>query len=68
MELSKHPEDKINKGRKKQEQILKMLKTDDQEYESVKELKYLGTIITEGNDVTADTKHRIIMANGTGYV
>ena len=46
----------------------KMLKTDDQEYESVKEFKYLGTIITEGNDVTADTKHRIIMANETGCV
>ena len=45
-----------------------MLKTDDQEYESVKEFKYLGTIITEGNDVTADTKHRIIMANETGCV
>ena len=29
-----------------------MLKTNDQEYGRVKEIKYLGTILTEDNDMT----------------
>jgi len=29
----------------------KMLKFDDQEYERLKEFKYLGTIVTEDNDI-----------------
>jgi len=28
-----------------------MLKFDDQEYERLKEFKYLGTIVTEDNDI-----------------
>jgi phosphohistidine swiveling domain-containing protein len=31
-----------------------MLKFDDQEYERVKEFKYLGTIVTEDNDITTE--------------
>jgi phosphohistidine swiveling domain-containing protein len=30
----------------------KMLNFDDQEYERVKEFKYLATIVTEENDIT----------------
>jgi hypothetical protein len=33
-----------------------MLKLDDQEYERVKEFKYLGTIVTEDNDTTTETQ------------
>jgi hypothetical protein len=45
-----------------------LLETDPQEYERVKEFKYLGTILTEDNNITADIKHRIILAIGTSYV
>jgi hypothetical protein len=34
----------------------KMLKFDDQEYERVKEFKYLATIETENNYITAEIK------------
>jgi hypothetical protein len=39
---------------------------DDQQYERVKEFKYLGTTLTEDNDST-EIKQRIIMANKTSY-
>jgi len=44
-----------------------MLKTDDQEYGKVKEFKYLGTILTEDNDMTTEIKHQITIANKTSY-
>ena len=42
-----------------------MLKIDEQEYERGGKLKLLGTVLTEDNDITADIKFRIIMANET---
>jgi hypothetical protein len=42
-----------------------MLKIENLEYERIKEFKYLGTILTEDNDVTTEIKQRIIMANKT---
>ena len=33
----------------------------------VKELKYLGTVVTEDNDVTTEIKQGIIMANKTSH-
>jgi len=45
----------------------KMLKTDDQEYGRVKEFKYLGTILTEDNDMTTEIKHQITVADKTSY-
>jgi len=44
-----------------------MLKTDDQEYGWVKEFKYLGTILTEDNDMTTEIKHQVTLANKTSY-
>jgi hypothetical protein len=41
-----------------------MLKINDQEYERIKELKYLGTISTE---VPTAIKQQIIMANKATY-
>jgi hypothetical protein len=49
-----------------QQQILKMLKIDEQEYERVAKFKLLGTVLTE-DDITADIKFHIIMANETSY-
>jgi hypothetical protein len=44
-----------------------MLKTDDHEYDRVKEFKYLGEILTENNDVTTEIKQRIFMVDKTIY-
>jgi hypothetical protein len=44
------------------------LKVDDQEYERVKEFKYLGTVLTEDNDITTEIKQRIIVAKKTSCV
>jgi len=44
-----------------------MLKTDEQGYERVGKFKLLGTVLTEDNDITADIKFRIIMANENSY-
>jgi hypothetical protein len=44
-----------------------MLKIDDQEYERVEEFKFLVTVLTEHNDITAEIKQQIIMANKTSY-
>jgi hypothetical protein len=38
-----------------------------QHYERVKELKYLGTTLTEDNDISTEIKQRIIMANKASY-
>jgi hypothetical protein len=46
---------------------IKLLKTDNQEYEWVKGFKYLETVLTEYNDITAEMKQRRIMANKTSY-
>jgi hypothetical protein len=37
------------------------------QYERVKEFKYLGTTLTEDNDINTESKQRIIMANKTSY-
>jgi hypothetical protein len=54
-------------GVTKRPKSTKMLKTDDQEYEGVKEFKYLETILTDDNYSTTEIKQRIIMANKTSY-
>jgi hypothetical protein len=36
---------------------------DDQEFERVKEFKYLGSTVTEDSDITVEIKQRIIMVN-----
>ena len=41
------------------------LKTDDQEYERVKEFNFLGTVITEDNDIVTEIMQRINMDNKT---
>jgi len=57
---------KINESSKKKKTTnIKMLKIDEQEYERGGKLKLLGTVLTEDNDITADIKFRIIMANET---
>jgi hypothetical protein len=43
----------------------KMIVTGNQQYERVKEFKYLGTTLTEDNDTSTEIKQRIIMANKT---
>jgi hypothetical protein len=55
MEVTKNPPD------------TKMLKIENQEYEMIKEFNYLGTILTEDNDVTTEINQRVIMANKTSY-
>jgi hypothetical protein len=40
-----------------------MLKIDEQEYERVKEFKLRGAFLTQDNDISADIKRSIIMAN-----
>jgi hypothetical protein len=44
-----------------------MLKIDDQEYERVKEFKYIETILKEDNGITTEIKQRIIMANNNRH-
>jgi hypothetical protein len=51
----------------KQPTNTEMLKLDSQEYERVKEFKYLRTIFTEENDITTEIKQLIIMADRTSY-
>ena len=43
----------------------KMLKIDNEEYERVKEFKYLGTVLTEDYYTTTEIKQWIIMTNKT---
>jgi sorting nexin-29 len=42
---------------------LRMLKVDDQEFERVREFKYLGSTLTEDNNINTEIKLRIVMAN-----
>jgi hypothetical protein len=51
MEVTKMPSDSKN------------LKVDDQEFESVREFKYLGSTQIEDNNITTEIKQRIVMAN-----
>jgi hypothetical protein len=39
----------------------------DHQYEGVKEFKYLGTTLTEDNDISTEIKQRIIMGTETSY-
>jgi hypothetical protein len=43
-----------------------MLKVDDQEFERVRELKYLGSTLTEGNHITTEIRQNC-MANRACY-
>jgi hypothetical protein len=45
----------------------RMLRVDDQEFERVRDIKYLGSIITDDNNTSTETKQRIIMANRASY-
>jgi hypothetical protein len=42
-----------------------MIVIGNQQYERVKEFKYLGTTLREDNDINTEIKQRIIMANKT---
>jgi sorting nexin-29 len=45
----------------------KLLVIGNQQYERVKEFKYLGITLTEDNNISTEIKQRIIMANKTSY-
>jgi hypothetical protein len=45
----------------------RMFKVNDQEFERARELKYLGSTITEDNKITTEIKQRILMANRASY-
>jgi hypothetical protein len=36
---------------------------DDQQFERVKEFKYLGSTLTEDNNITIEIEQKILMAN-----
>jgi hypothetical protein len=56
MEVTKWPTDQ------------KMLKkVDNQEFERVREFKYLGSTLTEDTDIIVEIKWRILMANRATY-
>jgi hypothetical protein len=40
-----------------------MLRVDDQEFERVREFRYLGSTVTEEIDITFETKEKILMTN-----
>jgi hypothetical protein len=40
-----------------------MLKVDDEEFERVREFKYLAYILTEGNNISIEIKQRIVTEN-----
>jgi hypothetical protein len=44
-----------------------MLNIGGQEYERLKEFKYLGTNFTEYDDISADIKQQITMAKKTSF-
>jgi sorting nexin-29 len=46
---------------------LRMLEVDDQEFERAREFKYLGSTLTEDNNITTEIKLRILMANRDSY-
>jgi hypothetical protein len=45
----------------------RMLRVDDQEFERVRDIKYLGSIIIDDNNTSTETKQRIVMANRASY-
>jgi hypothetical protein len=63
---SKHAVDKMC-GCNRKANKYKNVNFCDQEYERVKEFKYIETILTEDNCITTESKQRIIMANNTRY-
>jgi hypothetical protein len=44
---------------------MRMLRVNDQEFERVRDLKYLGSLITSDDNSFTEIKQRIIMANQT---
>jgi hypothetical protein len=40
-----------------------MLKVDDQQFERLREFKYLRSALTEDNNITTEIKERIIMVS-----
>jgi hypothetical protein len=51
----------------KKPSFLRMLKVNDQEFERVREFKYLGSTITEDNNIATEIKLRTVMANRASY-
>jgi hypothetical protein len=51
MEVTKRPPDS------------RILKVDGQEFERVRELKYLGSTLAENNNITTEIKQRTVTAN-----
>jgi flagellar basal body rod protein FlgB len=45
----------------------RMLRVDDQEFERVRDLKYLGYVTTDDNNTSIEIKQRILMANQNSY-
>jgi hypothetical protein len=45
----------------------RILKVDDEEFERARELKCLGSTLTEGHNITTEIKHGILMANRASY-
>jgi alpha-D-ribose 1-methylphosphonate 5-triphosphate synthase subunit PhnH len=43
------------------------LKVDDEEFERTTEFKYLGSTLTEENNITIKIKQRILLANRASY-
>jgi hypothetical protein len=41
----------------------RMLEVDDQQFERVREYKYLGSTVTEENNITIEIEQRILMTN-----
>jgi hypothetical protein len=54
-------------GETKKPTNLRMLKVDEQEFERVREFKYLVSTLTEDNNITIEIKLRIVMANRVSY-
>jgi hypothetical protein len=46
---------------------LRKLKVDEQKFERVRELRCLGSTVTEGNNIITKIKQRIVMANQASY-
>jgi hypothetical protein len=40
-----------------------MITVDNQEFERVRKFKYLGSTLTDNNNITSETKERNVMAN-----
>jgi hypothetical protein len=44
-----------------------MLKVYNEEFERVRDFRYLAHILTEDNNISIEIKQRIVMANRAGY-